>query len=101
MKFRLLILILLPAVLQVVSAAATEFPGRERPEYKNLKTIDIGELHSDLQENRIIVVDVRSKLEFDTIHIRNAVHDAVADKGFADNLKDIISRASAKKIAFY
>jgi predicted sulfurtransferase len=96
-----LLFFVLLVLLQAVPAAAVEFPGRSLPEYKGLQTIEIDELHKGLQNGKVAVVDVRSKLEFDTIHIKDALHAAVAGKGFVDELKDIAGRQPGKKIAFY
>lgn len=82
-------------------AAAVDFPGRQQAKYQNLKTIDIEELHRDFLDHKAVVIDVRSRLEFDTIHIRNARYLSLSDNNFADKLKNIAADSQGKKIAFY
>jgi rhodanese-related sulfurtransferase len=96
-----MLFIVLLLMLQAAHVDAAEFPGRSLPEYKGLKTIEIDELHQGLQNGKVSVVDVRSKLEFDTIHIKDALHAAVTGKEFTDTMKEISIKAPGKKIAFY
>ncbi len=83
------------------SAAALDFPGRHETKYSRLKTIDINTLHKDYLDHKAIIIDVRSTLEFDTIHVKDSKHLSLSDKRFRDKLKDIATSGPGKKIAFY
>ena len=83
------------------SAAAVDFPGRQEAKYSQLKTIEIDALHKDYLDHKAIIIDVRSTLEFDTIHVKDSKHLSLSDKGFGDKLKDIAVSGQGKKIAFY
>ena len=81
--------------------AAVEFPGRQEEKYKALKTIEIDELRKNFLEHNVVIIDVRSKLEYDTIHIKDALHLPLSGKSFSDELLNIAADKQGKKIAFY
>ncbi len=101
MKKQLWFILLLLTVAQVVPVFAVEFPGREKDKYRNLQWIEIEQLQQDYINGNVTIVDVRSSLEYDTIHIKGAVHLPVADKGFIQALADIVRKNPGKKTAFY
>lgn len=53
-----------------VSAEKAVFPHREK--HKDVAIMEIGQLHDQL--DKVVVVDVRSRYEFDTLHIKGAMH---------------------------
>ncbi len=68
-KRSLLLAPLLAAVCAIATVAtAADFPLRAK--YPNAPTISVEELNS--KYNDVLVVDVRSKFEFDVIHVANA-----------------------------
>ncbi|WP_171361585.1 rhodanese-like domain-containing protein [Vibrio pectenicida] len=77
------------------SAFSIDFP--YRGDYSDVKTIEL----ADLKQNKgsLNVVDVRSRLEFDVLHIDGAKHITLSNKGFEKKVKDL--SADGKTIAFY
>ncbi len=78
---------LLGAILFATSATAntTNFPHRTK--FSDVTVIEIGELHRKLDD--VIVVDVRSRYEFETLHIKGAINISLSDRNFATKLKDL------------
>ena len=102
MKFTTFGSVFLLLFLMISTAfAAVEFPGRHEAKYKNVQCIEIDDLYKEYTNNNITLVDVRSQLEFDTIHPKGALHIPVAEKGFEEKLKTLSSDVPGKKIAFY
>jgi predicted sulfurtransferase len=102
MKLRIISLaFFLLFVSLATSFAAVDFPGRHEEKYKNVQCIEIDDLHKEYTNNNITLVDVRSQLEFDTIHPKGAVHIPVAEKGFAEKIQTLSRNVPGKKIAFY
>lgn len=52
------------------TAVAIDYPGREKPKYQSVPYIEIDELYQDYLDGNVIIVDVRSELEYNTIHSR-------------------------------
>ena len=76
--------------------ADNEFPGRA--EYPEIKLYQKADLLKDF--DKVVVVDTRSSLEFDTLRIKGAVNIPVASKNFPERVKAL--RAENKKpIVFY
>lgn len=102
MKVRLCVFVALCTFFaHVLPAVAVDFPARKKPKYKNVKPIEIQQLHKDYLENKVTVVDVRSKLEYETIHIKDAFHISVADQSFERELEKLIGATPETKTAFY
>ena len=74
---------------QVVIAADSEepdeFPGR--PLYPEVSVMELDELYRRLDE--VIVVDVRSSYEFDTLRIKGAVNIPLSDKTFVSQMRQL------------
>jgi rhodanese-related sulfurtransferase len=93
--------LLLVSLLSVIGSAqaalaAGEFPHREQ--FKEVRIVEMDALHKDLDAS--VVVDVRSKYEFDTMHIKGAVHIPVSSAKFVDEIKKLRA-GSNKPIVFY
>jgi len=79
------------------AAAEVEFPHRSSfPEVAVLGTSELAQRFGD-----ILVVDVRSQYEYDTLRINDAVNIPVTDKRFVDLVKALHTRFTTKPIAFY
>jgi rhodanese-related sulfurtransferase len=91
--------VLLVAVFSfaAVSVAEEGFPLRAK--FPQVKYMTTEALNKDYQ--KVIVVDVRSKIEFDVIHVNKAVHEPIATAMFANNLEKIRSKTGELPIAFY
>ena len=76
---------------------ATEgFPGRIK--YKDVPVYELHQLFNNL--NKVVVVDTRSKFEFDTLRIKGAINIPVSQKSFESNIIKL-SRKTDKPIVYY
>lgn len=78
------------------SADEIQFPLREK--YRDIPIISHQELYRQLDST--VLVDVRSKYEFDTLHIKNAVNISISNAGFITRLMKIRER-DPRPIVFY
>ena len=78
---------------------AGEFPLRKK--YPEIQTVELEDLKAGYDSGEFIIVDVRSTLEFNTIHPKNAFHIPVSNAKFAANLKALSEEHQNKKIAVY
>jgi len=76
--------------------AADGFPGRA--EYPEIPLYQKADLLKDL--NKVVVVDARSALEFETIHVKGAINIPIASKKFPEMIKALRKKTS-KPIVFY
>ena len=103
MKVRSFVTSIVPLMLftLVAQAGAVDFPGRQKEKYKDMHWSEIEELHQEYLDSKVAIIDVRSKLEYETIHINGALHIPLAGQGFDGKLKKFIKTTPGKKIAFY
>lgn len=79
-------------------ASADEgFPLREK--FNKVKYITIEALNREYEKT--IIVDVRSKIEFNVIHINKAVHIPVGTNLFIKNLENVREKSGSIPIVFY
>jgi len=78
---------------------AGEFPYRK--DYPNVPIIELHDLKAGYDNGEFIIVDVRSSLEFDTIHTKNALHIPIADILFVDKVIELAAENPGKNIAMY
>jgi rhodanese-related sulfurtransferase len=83
-------------VLAATQNTQTEFPGRNL--YPEVKTLELQALKKRL--NDVVVVDVRSAYEFQTLRITNAINIPVAGEYFVDEVAKLRS-TTKKDIVFY
>jgi len=88
-----LVLLLLVSSL---ASANDEFPGRAT--YSTIPVMELEELAAQL--DKVHVVDVRSKYEFDVLHIKGAVHIALDDPAFVEKLEALKGQAN-QPVVFY
>jgi rhodanese-related sulfurtransferase len=81
----------------VVAKAADEFPFRTK--YEKLKFISTDELKKIFSD--VVIVDVRSKFEFEVIAIKNAINIPMSNLNFLPSLGDVRSKTGLPPIAFY
>lgn len=79
-----------------VSAKSADFPHREK--YKDVQVIETEQLYSKLAS--VNVVDVRSKYEYDTLHIKGAKNIILGSLSFARDV-DALIKSSGKPVIFY
>jgi rhodanese-related sulfurtransferase len=75
-----------------------DFPGRTHKKYKKVPYIELQDLHKRLSD--VVVVDARSKFEFDTLRIKGAVNIPVAFDDFEKNVIKL-RKTTPKTIVFY
>ena len=84
-----------------ITASAEDGKYPYRGDYPGINTVETHELKAGLDAGEYIVIDARSKLEYDVIHVEGAQHVAVSKKTFEAKLKDIVAANPGKKFAFY
>lgn len=87
MKKTLTMVWLFVAVVLSTSASAAKSNFPHRTKFKDVNVIELNELHSKLAD--VIVVDVRSRYEFETLHIKGASNISLSSRDFADKLKQL------------
>ena len=92
-------LISLVAVLSVSTWSFAQEGYPLRAKFPQVKYITTEALNKDYQ--KAIIVDVRSKIEFDVIHVNKAVHEPITTALFVKNLEKIREKTGATPIAFY
>jgi rhodanese-related sulfurtransferase len=97
---KILSLFLIVGLFSVSSIAFADkdegFPGRK--EFPKIPVLELSELSKLLGE--VVVVDARSRLEFDTLKLKDAINIPVADKTFEEQILKLREKTS-KPIVFY
>ena len=83
-----------------VAAAKEEFPGRAHKIYKAAPYIELDDFHNKVRAKDVVIVDVRSRFEYDTLRIKDAINIPVALKSFEQEVQ-LLRDKSTKTIAFY
>jgi rhodanese-related sulfurtransferase len=78
---------------------ADKFPYREK--YPEVEVIELTTLKSGYDKEEYILIDLRSKSEFDAIHIDGAINLPYGHLKFMDNLLTLAKNNPDKKIAVY
>lgn len=97
MKIKTLLMGAICLSIGTSALAADDFPLRAK--YADIPVISVDELKASI--GNIDVVDVRSKFEFDTIHVKDAKHISISTGGFVPVVKKLSESNGGKKIAFY
>ena len=58
--------------------------------FEKIATIGTEDLYGKYKAGQVIIVDVRSKIEYETTHVKNSVHIPVGNKSFASKLKSFL-----------
>lgn len=101
MRFQYLIIPLFGLLASLAAAGASaagndEFPMRVRyPDVEVISTADLARSYDS-----VVIVDVRTKYEYDTLHIADAVLIPL-DTGFGDKIAALRARSGDKRIVFY
>jgi len=85
-------------LLPLVASSADKAVFPHRAKYKEVPIMEIGDLHSQL--DKVVVVDVRSNYEFDTLHIRGALHIPLHKEKLPVAARELRQK-SDKPIVFY
>jgi len=81
---------------QSVFGANTEFPCRDR--FPDIPFIELENLNARYEQ--VVVVDVRSELEYNTLHIKNAINIPLSSPDFIERMKGLRSEMN-KTIVTY
>lgn len=76
--------------------ANEDFPLRAL--YPKVETIELEELYNKLKD--VVVIDVRSTYEFDTLHIKDALHLPVDERDFVSSLQ-ALRKQESRPLVFY
>jgi rhodanese-related sulfurtransferase len=97
MKNILISLSILFSLISSTSVFASEgFPGRA--EFPEISIYNKSDLLKDF--DKVVIVDARSELEFNTLHIKGALNIPVASKKFGPMVKEL-RKKTKKRIVFY
>jgi rhodanese-related sulfurtransferase len=72
-----------------------------RGDFQGVKTVETEDLKAKLDSDEFVVVDARTQLEFDVIHIDGAQHISLSKTTFKEEVLALASANPGKKIAFY
>ncbi|MDE1463968.1 rhodanese-like domain-containing protein [Spartinivicinus poritis] len=90
-------LLLLSLFTYCNSYANHHFPHREK--YKDVEVISTQELHKNY--NSCLIIDVRSSVEFDVIHIKNAINISLGNRNFINKVKSTYQQSGKACVVFY
>ncbi len=91
-----MVVVLFFCIFSIAHASDEDFPGRKK--YPDVKTYSQQKLRANF--DKVIIVDARSSLEFETLRLKNAVNIPVSSKLFEKQVAAL--RAKTKKpIVFY
>lgn len=91
-------IVFIMALMPLAQAGASdEFPLRAK--YPELPVISLDDLAKDYDS--IVVIDVRSRFEYDVIHVDKAKHVPVSNTTFGKNLEETLGGDKSKKAAVY
>lgn len=91
------VIVLTLVAFAMLAAAEKGYPLREK--FPNVNTITTQQLNRDYA--KLIIVDVRSQMEFDVIHINKAVHVPITTALFAAQLEKVREKTGTPTIVFY
>lgn len=81
------------------TVGATDFPYRQK--YSKTPTIETPALYEQFQKDSVIIVDVRSTIEYNVIHPVGAIHIPVSQRGFVSKVTALSKSHPDKAIVFY
>ncbi len=79
-----------------LQANVDEFPGRKA--FPDIPVIELAQLRDKI--NDVVIVDARSRYEYETLRIKNAINLPVTSKTFEQDLKNLVDKVN-KPIVFY
>lgn len=83
--FKFLVLFGLPAFSIISFSAHADDPFPYREAYSDVPVIELTDLIAE--HDKVFIIDVRSQLEFDVVHIDSAVNISISNQGFESNVK--------------
>ncbi len=95
--FKFIALLSLPIFAIISLSAHADDPFPYRGTYNDVPVIELSDLISEY--DKVFIVDVRSQLEFDVVHIENAVNISISNQGFESKVQK--QQAAGTKIITY
>lgn len=95
------VIVLIAILMLSATVSAIEFLARYDPRYLSLTFIDTDDVYQEYLQDKAVIVDVRSKLEYETIHVKGSVHIPVGSYLFEKEVKALAEENPGKKIIFY
>ncbi len=92
----LLFAVILNGAAVAANSDQAEFPGRAT--YPEVKTIALEALFKNL--DNVVVVDVRSAFEFNTLHINNATQISISSDDYIDNIYKLRSSTDKDSVLY-
>ena len=88
-------------VVTLVASVCTaeEFPYRK--DYPDVSIIELEALKAGYDDGSFVIVDVRSTIEYETIHPKGALHVSLSNADFESKLREVAENNPSKKIATY
>ncbi len=81
------------------AAMAEDFPYRKK--YPDTIPIETETLYQQYKTGRVVIVDVRSDIEYNVIHPKGAIHIPVGQLTFDEKAKEVFQGNPGKSVAFY
>ncbi|MCF6239528.1 MAG: rhodanese-like domain-containing protein, partial [Candidatus Marinimicrobia bacterium] len=78
---------------------AEDFPYRK--DYPDVPVIELEDLKAQYDSDSVVIIDVRSAIEYKTIHPKGAFHISLSNAAFISKLQDLVTRLQGKKVAVY
>ncbi|MFK0570011.1 rhodanese-like domain-containing protein [Endozoicomonas sp.] len=94
---RLLAFLFISVFLFIPLSAFSEDAFPYRSDYADVKVMELSDLLKEYED--VLIVDVRSSLEFDVIHMTRAMHVPMSTQGFENEVKDLHSEG-VKVVAY-
>lgn len=94
-----IIILLLLGIVAATECLAEDFPYRK--DYPDVQVIELTELKAGYDDGSILMVDVRSDIEFETIRPKKALHVNLSTQNFLPDLKALVAANPGKKFAAY
>lgn len=97
-RTRTVVIMALASILFSTSAWSSSNPFPHREKYKDVPVIKANDLEK--QMSSVHIIDVRSKFEFETLHIKGAKNIPLNKTTFANNVAELV-KAKPKPVVFY
>jgi rhodanese-related sulfurtransferase len=99
MRIGNIVALLLGLIIAATACLAEDFPYRK--DYPDVAVIELADLKAGYDNDSILMVDVRSDIEFETIRPKKVEHVKLGSEKFLDNLKALAAANPGKKLAIY
>lgn len=99
MRVGQIVSLLLMLIFAATACLAEDFPYRK--DYPDVPVIELADLKAGYDDGSILMVDVRSDIEFETIRPKKVEHVKLGSENFLESLKSLASANPGRKLAMY